>query len=122
MHRYGDRRLDDLRESRGFVRAHRVGAVADREEGDIGLDGVELRRVIRVAGVVVGPTPELDDVADPPVLFRMRLEPVLHHVVGGHRREAEPAHLVRLARSHRRDVAGQLPRHVMWRHELGRYG
>src|SRR2546423_980919 len=38
---------------------------------------------------------------------------MLHHVVGGHRREPKAAHLLGLTRSDRGDVAGQLPRNIM---------
>jgi len=122
MHRHRDLRLDHLREPRGLMRTHRVRAVADRQERDVGLDRVELGRVVRVAGVVVGAVPQRDDVADPPVLLRVRGEPMLDDVVGGHGGEAEPAHVVRLTRGDRRDVAAQLLRYVVRRDELRRSG
>src|SRR2546425_7147437 len=90
VHRYGDLRLQRLRHARGLVDGHHVATVTDRQERDVAADPVELGQVVGVTGVVVRIAAELEDVADPVVPLRGRLQTGRVDVVRRHRFDLHP--------------------------------
>ena len=117
MERHGHLWSDRLRQTAGGDRIHRVVA-ADRQERDVGRDALELRQVVRVAGVVVHHATEVEQVPDPAVRLGVELEGLRARVVRGHGLELHAGDLVRLARRDRSHIARELPRDVVRGHEL----
>src|SRR5207237_6614180 len=119
MHRDGKLRLHRLHQARGLVDRHHEAAVTNRDKGDIGPDLLELREPVGIAGVVIGTTAELHQVADPVVRLRMRLQPRGVDVVGRDGLDLDPGAVTAVAWLHGSDLPGQLLGTVGWRDERG---
>src|SRR5438309_2393251 len=119
MHRDGQLRLHVLPPARGLSARPHDTAVANRDKGDIGPDLLELREPVGIAGVVIGTTAELHQVADPVVRLRMRLQPRGVDVVGRDGLDLDPGDVNAVAWLHGSDLPGQLLGNVGWRDERG---
>jgi hypothetical protein len=119
MHGHGQLGANGLGQSGRFRHVHGVATPAHRKERHVGVDRLELGEVVRVTGVVVGPSTQIKDVAHPVARLRVVVLPARLDVVGRHGLSGDPADLDGVSRLHRDHVAGHLVRHVLRREDLG---